>query len=185
MDSLTIFTKSKNSFEGQLTDEKTLKLVFRHWFSLVQTGLILVIFLVILMAISLAAPVFLTGISLRFVWLLILLGLLFWWYGIFFSLAMYYLNIWIITDHRLIESHQLGLFHRKYIEINLSKIQDISVNVDGFVPTMLGFGALEVKSAGTESLYQMANVPNPIELKEEIMKAFNSYTHSHPGGVEP
>lgn len=109
---------------------------------------------------------------------------LYWWYWVFYMATMYYLNIWIITDHRLIESEQLGMFRRNYTEIYLSKIQDVSVKVEGFFETMLNFGFLEVQSAAAEKKFKMISVGEPLEVKEIITQAYNSYIRTHPGRTE-
>ena len=180
----SIFTQSRNSFEGQLPDEKTLFVIRMHWFAIAQEGIVLFLMVIPIIAALFWAELLVGGVVLKFVTVLASLLLLYWWYGVFFVASMYYLNTWIVTDHRLIESRQLGLFRRNYTEINLAKIQDISVAVEGFFETMLSFGMLEVQSAAAEKKFKMINISNPLVVKEGIMKAYNRFAKTHPGGFE-
>src|SRR3989344_910734 len=164
MKNFRIFTKTKNSFEGQLPDEKTLKVVRMHWFTLVRQGVFMFFAFIPILVMIFTAGYSLEGDLQKFFLFLSSMLFLYWWYWVFYMATMYYLNIWIITDHRLIESEQLGMFRRNYTELNLTKIQDVSVNVEGFFETMLNIGTLEVK--------------------ETITRAYNSYIRTHPGKVE-
>ena len=93
---------------------------------------------------------------------------------------MYYLNIWIITDHRIIASRQKGLFKRELVELSIANIQDISVHIEGFMNTFLNFGGVEVQSAGAEKKFQMTSVPSPTKVKDLITKAHNTFVRIHP-----
>ncbi|OGM04969.1 hypothetical protein A2715_00615 [Candidatus Woesebacteria bacterium RIFCSPHIGHO2_01_FULL_39_32] len=184
MKAFSIFTKSRYSFEGKFPDEKTIKVIRMHWFALVRQGLVALV-----SAIPIIITIFASGYSPEVEiqkFMLFLSGLLFlyWWFWVFYIAMMYYLNIWIITDHRLIESEQLGFFRRNYTELNISKIQDVSVDVEGMFETFLNIGNLEVQSAAAEKKFKMINIPEPLEVKETIMKANNDYLRTHPQGVE-
>jgi hypothetical protein len=184
MKSFKIFTETKNSFEGQLPDEKTLFVIRMHWFVLVRQGIIFALAIIPVLLMIFFAGYSYEGDLANFILFLSSLFFLFWWYGVFYMISMYYLNTWIITNHRLIESEQLGFFRRDYTELYLSKIQDISIEVEGFFETMFSFGMLEVQSAGAKNKFKMLNIENPLEIKEVVMKAYNDFVRTHPKGVE-
>lgn len=184
MQNFRIFSKTKNSFEGQLPDEKTLSIVRMHWFTLVRQGIFMFVTLLPILVLIFSAGYSFDGIIEKFILFVSSILFLFWWYWVFYMATIYYLNIWIITDHRLIESEQLGMFRRNYTEIYLSKIQDVSVKVEGFFETMLNFGYLEVQSAAAEKKFKMINIGDPLEIKETISHAYNSYVRTHKGNVE-
>lgn len=184
MKNFRIFTKTKNSFEGQLPDEKTLKIVRMHWLTLAREGVFMFIAFVPILVMIFTAGYSFDGELQKFLLFLSSILFLFWWYWVFYMTTMYYLNIWIITDHRLIESEQLGMFRRNYTELSLTKIQDISVNVEGFFETMLNVGMVEVQSAAAEKKFKMVSIGDPLKVKETIIGASNAYIRMHPGKVE-
>jgi uncharacterized membrane protein YdbT with pleckstrin-like domain len=62
--------------------------------------------------------------------------LVIWIYG-FMIWIDYYFDIWIITSERIINIEQKGMFTRKVSELRFQKIQDVTTEVIGFLPTIL------------------------------------------------
>ena len=169
---MSIFTSTKNSFEGQLLDEKVIFILRRHWFVLVPfliLGLVLIIlpFGIYLWLIS-SHPITLS-LKILSVFLAITY-LLVYWQLIFYWLMIYWLDAWIVTNKRIIDSRQLGFFRRRIEEINLNRIQDISVKTEGFFPTILNFGDLDIQTAGTEARILFLQIPDPNIVKNKIME---------------
>jgi len=96
----------------------------------------------------------------------------------------YYLDVWIITNHRVIDSEQHGFFKRSVAELHLSKIQDISIIVSGPIATFLDYGDLEIQTAGTEPKFIFKQIPHPVQVKDQIMRAHNQFVTTHPNDVE-
>ncbi len=101
-----------------------------------------------------------------FLWSLLLLIL---W--IIFTLLWtdYYLDVWFVTNFRIIAIEQIGLFNRKISTFRLDMIQDATVKVPGILATVIGFGTVEVSTASNGS-FRMKGVANPNTLKEKIME---------------
>ena len=76
------------------------------------------------------------------IWLLIL------WIFFFVEWTDYYLDLWIITNKRIIDVEQNGFFHREVTSFSFDQIQDITVETRGFIETMLKFGTLHIQTAG-------------------------------------
>ncbi len=114
----------------------------------------------------------LTGLSAASPWLTLLLA--FWWLFIWMSivatLTRYYLTIWIITTTRIVDIRQYGFFSRQVSSFLLSRIQDVTSDVDGFFETMFGFGKLNVETAGREEKFQMSGIQHPVEIRDLIMR---------------
>ena len=91
------------------------------------------------------------------------------WSAAFNTVTRYYLNQWIITNTRVIEIHQYGFFSREVSSLLLIKIQDVNSDVEGIFETLLGYGQLEVQSAGTEEHFIMDDIANPTGLRDLIM----------------
>src|SRR4030042_6750597 len=58
----------------------------------------------------------------------------------FNSFIDYYLDVWIVTNKRIINIEQKGLFHREIAEHNLDKIQDVTGLQKGIFSTFFSFG---------------------------------------------
>lgn len=83
---------------------------------------------------------------------------------------MYILDVWIVTNQRIIDSTQRGFFNRVVSELHVSRIQDVSVSTSGLIQTMFKFGDLQVQTAGTEEKFKFIQIPNPEDVKDEIAK---------------
>jgi hypothetical protein len=57
------------------------------------------------------------------VWVLIL------WVVFFIEWTDYYLDLWVITDRRIIDVEQKGFFHREVTSFAFNQIQDVTVSL--------------------------------------------------------
>ncbi len=176
----SIFNVSTNTFEGKHEDEVVLLCLHRHWFSLLGTftyaffGALLPFILIALFG-SLIAQYHLSKLVVFLFSSYYMIG----WYMLGYSLTMYVMDIWIVTNQRIIDSTQQGFFNRTISEINLGNIQDVSTIVTGLIPTTMNFGDVEVQSAGEVIHFRFKQVANPQNVKSIIAKAMHDYKHSH------
>lgn len=98
--------------------------------------------------------------------------LLFTWIAAFITWTDYYLDVLVITSRRLIIANQKGLWRRSLASFRLERLQEVNVEIDGILPTLLDFGTLRAETAGHgEEEFHMANLPDPRALKAIIMDA--------------
>ena len=109
---------------------------------------------------------------------------LFMWYFLFKALADFYLDTWIVTDHRILDIHQLGLFKRDVSELRLSKIQDITVKIEGLLPTFFNYGTVIIQTAGVIPEFRFEQVPSPQQVKDRILQLYDQFIKQHPGDQE-
>jgi len=164
-------------------DEKVLKMVRKHWFvilaELFATFIMLlfpffVIFLVALFPdslstfnISVADYTAILAYSIAGWSILSLLGGFMIW-------THYYLDLWVITDRRIILVDQVGFFNRNVSIFRLERLQDITFKINGIIPTFLNFGALNAQTAGAlESNFKSTGLPDPRGLQATIQKAMD------------
>ncbi len=95
---------------------------------------------------------------------------LFIWLFTFFSFIDYYLDIWIITNERIIDIKQEGFFSRIISEQRLNRIQDVTSEVRGIMPTILHYGNIFVQTAGTQQRFYFHQIPNPDKVRDAIIK---------------
>lgn len=181
-----IFSESRNSFENQLPDERVMRLVRRHWFVLLVTFVAFGLLAALPLLIYYWTAVYLEQAGLgELFWFAVVIYFIFWWLGLFYRLMIYLLDVWLVTDHRIVDSRQIGFFNRVVSEARLNRVQDVTTEVTGFFPTLLNFGNVEVQTAGTEQRISFKQVPNPNVIKETILKANSEFARMHPDGTEP
>ncbi len=176
-----IFKVSTNSFEGQETGEKVIMLLRRHPIVILLRllGLTIAYFLPLIVSAVFFEYIIQYGFVSLYLFLISIWTLLIWIIA-FYSITMYALDVWIVTDKRIIDSTQHGFFSRKISELHLPRIQDISVNVSGFLQTVFKYGDLHVQTAGTEERFNFLQVPDPNLVKDSIMKmTFANHTHNN------
>jgi Bacterial PH domain len=164
-------SQTSYSFEGKKGDENVELFLHRHWFSITNRitfmalGIFfpLIPFLIFGQAIveNKLLPLFM------FAWSCYLM---FVWYAIFYTLTMYTLDYWIVTDERIIDNKQNGFFDRSISELDLSSIQDIKVTLTGLIPTLLNFGFVEVQTAARDKHFSFEDVPTPQDVKDIVME---------------
>lgn len=84
----------------------------------------------------------------------------------------FYLDLWIITDRRIILVDHIHFFNRNVAIFRLERLQDIEFTVKGIIPTLLDFGTIKAQTAGSlESNFKSNGLPDPRELQATIQKA--------------
>ena len=98
--------------------------------------------------------------------------LVFLWVGIFSSWTNYYLDILTITDRRAILINQKGFFWRNVASFRLERMQDMNVETNGIIATMLDYGTLEFETAGdADEEFKATHIPKPGNIKSVILQA--------------
>ncbi|MFH1867289.1 MAG: PH domain-containing protein [Patescibacteria group bacterium] len=92
----------------------------------------------------------------------------------------YYLDVWLVTNERIISVEQKGLFNRLRSELRLSRVEDVTTEVRGILPTVLHFGDITIQTAGMEQNAVFKSVPQPYKVAERIIKISNNWRKIHP-----
>jgi hypothetical protein len=91
------------------------------------------------------------------------------------SWTEYYLDLWILTDRRIIVIEQRGYFNRQVSNFRLERLQDINVSVTGLIPTLLDYGTLRAQTASaSENNFESFGLPDPRRLQSLIQNAMDS-----------
>lgn len=152
-------------------NEKVEIVIHRHWaaivnlFAFVLLMAVLPIFLFFIMQnyllISVGAMnLFIVGSSIYYMFVVNML---------FIGWLDYYLDSAVITNERIIDIDQNGLFNRTVSELHFSKIQDATGTQKGVIQSMLDFGDVQVQSAGTQKEFILDKVPHPYKLSKLII----------------
>jgi hypothetical protein len=86
----------------------------------------------------------------------------------------YLLDLWVITDRRIIVIEQVAFFNRKVGNFRLERMQDIKVTISGIIPTLLNYGTLKAQTASAaESNFTSPYLPDPRGLQALIQTAMD------------
>jgi uncharacterized membrane protein YdbT with pleckstrin-like domain len=171
-----LFSESKNTFEGIHDDETVVMLIRQHWFIPVTQVAALLLAWIVPFFFLVFGSYFLAVHNLFGIMLLAFsLYTMVLWYGAFYTLMLYDLNTLIITNHRIIDNRQHAFFSRTASEVSLSRVQDVTIEIEGFIQTFLNFGDINIQTAGAQNEFRFELIPNPEGIKEHITAQSSTY----------
>lgn len=162
----------KRFFPNQSSNEKIFLLLRKHWFNYVPFFVVAVLMVLPLIALLIywtynpdfaSFEVKASMILLAAVYLLV--GLALQLYGF----IGYYFDVDIVTDKRIVDISQTGLFKRQISELHLHQVQDVKTSVNGFFQTYLNFGDIDIQTAGDLKNFHFSTVPFPNRVAKIII----------------
>lgn len=105
---------------------------------------------------------------------------LFIWLFFFHHWIDYYLDVWVVTDQRIINIVQSGFFSRTISELNIVRVQDVTSSVKGSVATFLNYGQVHIQTAAEKARFVFQQIPNPRQVATEIVRLHNEAVEKHP-----
>ena len=103
------------------------------------------------------------------------------------SWITWYFSVFIVTDKRLIQITQKGMFHRSVIDMGLNQIQMVNYQVAGFQETLLGFGTIMMQTFVGDLIIHEIHHPEKIQKKLlEILReqGVSAVPYSEAQGLE-
>lgn len=164
----------ENFLVGKMKDrEAVVKIIHRHWFNLLKQFFPVVLLTLALVAIFSYLPSYFSIFQERtfskfFSFGESLFAVLIWVF-VFFTWIDYYFDIWVITSEKVVNIEQKGLFVRSLSELKFERIQDVTVEVKGFLPTVLNYGDVFIQTAGEKERFIFRQISNPYGIKDLIM----------------
>ncbi len=151
-------------------DEQLIRIVRRYWLtfflSLFASSLLVLIPFFFLIPLFSAGTIGVIGFS------------IFLFFGSFIlarNIAVAYFNSFIVTDRRVIDYDQKGLFDRTVTEATYNRVQDISYRIKGVLSTMMNYGSVVIQTAGTQPNLELKNVKAPQKIQQLIADLQNHY----------
>jgi len=157
----------KQEFPGQREDEELL-FVFRRHVLAMRKGVLATIVL----ALGGFVPFAISPANSSLLWIafggvvLAIIIFLYHWVG-------WYFTVYIVSNQRVRQDRQKGLFNSSVIEVALDKIQNIAVEKRGLMGNMFNYGTLVLQTSVGDLVVTM--VPKPMEVREKLQKATNRY----------
>ena len=149
-------------------NEVIMMILHRHW--------IVIVFKVIYLLMLLVSTIFILTIQGPII--SVLGGGLFWalltmyWVSfllfIFLSWVNDELDLFVITNERVIGIEQIGALTRQVTECSLDKVQEVNSSVSGILPTLFGYGKVDIHTASETSNMNVTYAPNPVENARKI-----------------
>ena len=142
---------SELQFDGQRPGEK-LKIVFRRHILTARRGILL---LIICVGLGVVPKILWpdVGATVGILVGAIILGLI----CLGYALLMWYFSVYIVTNERIRQITQKGMFKKTVTDLNFNKIQNISYHV-GFVGGIFGFGTIIVQTGAGD--FTISTVPH-------------------------
>ncbi len=165
-------------FPSQRAKEKVYLLLRRHWFTYAIFILITVLMAVPLVVLlvywfidsgvfdGIISNLLIIGVS---VYSLFIIGLL------LYGFIDYYLDVYIVTNQRIVDIKQNGFFKREIAELHLHQVQDVSARVKGAFPTLLHYGDIHVQTAGEKENFYFKAIPHPYRVSKLIVNLHESH----------
>ncbi|MEK7632052.1 MAG: PH domain-containing protein [Patescibacteria group bacterium] len=167
--------KLKPTFPNMLPGEQVVLLLHRHGF----VALRIVLVYCLLALVPAAAWVLLgtrttalndaTSAGFAVITILLASYALVWGLLFFVSWLNYYLDVWIVTNERIINIKQVRLFHRTVSEQKLYRVQDVTWEMQGVLGNMLKFGNVTIQTAAEQSKFTFEHIPDPEGVAKSIM----------------
>jgi len=173
-------TIKKRYFPTQGANEKIFLLIRRHWFVFAVLAFFIFIMILPLMALGvywlMSPEVFSSSLGnfiiiFASIYTLVVIALS------LYGFVNYYLDVYIITNERLVDIKQNGFFHREIAELHLRQVQDVEARVEGIWKTLLHFGDVYIQTAGERENFIFEDVPRPYSVAKKIAELHQQQVH--------
>ena len=97
-------------------------------------------------------------------------------YGLYYFILWFY-DVYIITNLRIVTVNQKSLFSREFVETDLDKIQDVTYSIKGLFATVFKYGTVTIRTSTGLNL-ELTDLSDPDEI-QEMIKNLADVTHKH------
>lgn len=101
------------------------------------------------------------------------------------TFIIWYWNVFIITNFRVVDVDQVGFFNRTVTEAAYDKVQDVSYQVKGFWATLFGYGTVVVQTAGAVVNLELPYAHDPKEVHHLITETMGEFRRHGEGSSNP
>ena len=172
-------------YPGQPDDEITQHVFFKSVFAIlpfIVAGVILSLVSLFMIFYGASHPDFVPSvpIGLAVIGIVILLLVVLMMWGVIW---VWRRNRVVVTNERLVDISQNGLFSKKVSTLSLAKIQDVSAKVNGPWQTLFQFGTVIVQTAGERENFVLDFLPAPYQTEQYILEVHRQFAQQ-AGGTE-
>lgn len=154
---------TKIMFDGQREGEEV-QFVFRRHFVTAKRG---IWFLFVMMMVG-AVPLLIWQNDVRMLSLFfgfVVIGMM----GFLYAYMIWYFSIYIVTNMRIRQIRQKGIFKKTVVDLGLNKIQNISYGITGIFGGILGYGTISIQTGAGDLVISAVSKPALIYEKLQNM----------------
>ena len=89
---------------------------------------------------------------------------------------LWLLNVYIVTNKRLVHVDYQGLFKKRVLETPLHHILNVSFSTKGFWSTIFKFGSVEVQATGLQAPIILSNLREPSKVKDFLWSLHSKFS---------
>lgn len=174
---------TNRNFKGQQKNEVVHCFTRKHWIMLLPHFIGFAIFVLavagflILISENMVSSV-MEIFTYRVLALIALVGLTFYLHKFFTILFNYYLQVFIVTNFRIIQLDYTLYFTHNRDSIDIREIQDIVNNQKGIFQTLLNYGSITITLSSAHATKVIPYLPNPEYFFRKINKTKREYITS-------
>ncbi len=171
-------------FPSQQPNEK-IYLIFReHWFRLFVKLFIVAIFASVPTVISMSSFNLATILPMEITSQLVVLLNVLYYLAIllvtFIIWVLYYLNMGIVSEYRLVDIDQKGLLKHEVSELNLDAIEDVTSETIGLFGNILDYGTVYIQTAGATERFEFDKIHHPKKVAGIILSLYEQRKKDKP-----
>ncbi|MBD3251701.1 PH domain-containing protein [Candidatus Uhrbacteria bacterium] len=180
-----------SNIPGSRPDEQTIFFLRRHWFVMIPVilGFLVVLILPVAVYYIIRAQIpgyFDTDANFTLYVLGASMFFLYAWLFLFQNFIDWYLDIWIVTNYRIINIEQVGLFGRTMSELMLYNVQDVTSEINGFIRTIFDYGVIHIQTAGETKRFEFEEIAHPNHVAKRVLELAHvrRIEHMRQGNME-
>ena len=97
------------------------------------------------------------------------------------GISVYKGNRWLVTSDSITQVSQISLFNKQTSQLSMANLEDVTVEQNGILQTVFGFGRLRAETAGERSKFVFDFCPNPQDYAKEIIATHEAHIAEKPG----
>lgn len=171
--------KVEKLYPSQQPNEKIKLVVREHWFLLGLKFLVIIILAVVPIIISVLMSLFSVNLGIGNISTLLSVGLQVYYLGLLLGALViyiiYYLNVYIVSDQRIVDIDQVGLLFREVSELNIETIEDVTGETKGFFGNLFDYGTVFIQTAGAKDRFEFTNIANPNKVASLILHYYEEH----------
>ncbi|PID86465.1 hypothetical protein CSB08_00595 [Candidatus Gracilibacteria bacterium] len=166
----------KLKLENMRPGEEIDMVIKRHWIIFLMLGLYVFFMIVItLLILGLFSFSLLSFFSCVILWLFFLLFL-------YVERLNHELDMYIITNNRIIGVEQIAFLNRTVSECNLGQVQEVNSRTKGFFANILNYGTILIQTAGNAQTLRMDFAPDSLQKSRKILNIVDAYRDMYSKG---
>lgn len=162
-------------FKGQQQHEYIACFCRKHWVALVPLGFEVLLFTILTITVAYVLTFLENEFLIQGTILIWVAVATFFLHQFTLKLINYFLELLIITNHRVITLKKTLFLHNDRDAIDLAKMQDVIKTQSGLIKNILGYGEIIITLSGASITKHVMHVPNPEYLFRKINELKREY----------